>query len=548
MGGPIPAGPSATVWTDENRFASEQTCKGAGKNANECTGTKLTKLVPLHGLQPNKRTMCGEYVCVSEENAHGNTLSCSPFSKNDRPGEACFAQKFAYATLDRFIRLITDKLICDIGVGTAKDGCGPALNLKQVHEALKNRKMPLPVLVNSADLVNAYYSPGDVELVFGDGQGKFLLATDGDIIVHEAAHWLIDTINPTLGSFPTGLGNAIHEGSADAIAALHFGDPQMAEDFNFYKNNRGSKLGLRTVKNTRTIANIKTMEEHEAGKIISGFWWSLYERLLSQLQNANKDAARDNPALLGQMARNATLKLILAHAGSYAIPSPDAPDFLEAVSRGATDLNFIDGLPELKKNNVTLNTVLNEITAEGKARGLNTPIWPMRQRQRPRPCTGSRLTFGTAIRITGAGGDGVFFQPQLYATKNGPAVVVGHGAIVRNGIAEDKGLRAIEPGAIDEAVDVSRGEAFNTALSAIGKELAELLAARTDEAAIPASSRKKLLTIARKKLEAKHASGAQLAILPDGKELVWLFDAGIANIAVDAKSGKVNILFRGIID
>ena len=530
MSGPIKAGPTADVWRGENSYSSD------GK----------TWEVALKGLPEGAGSMCGEYVCVTEEDAGGRKIICPPSAANGKPGEACFAQKFAYATLDRFIRLTTDKLLCELDEKKSDKGCAQGLGLVQVVEALKKRKMPLPVEVNSPFLVNAYYSPRDLKLVFGDGEKKFLLATDGDIIVHEAAHWLIDTINPALGSSWRGLGNAIHEGSADAMAALHFGDPQMAEDFNFYKVGRGYKGGLRTVKNTRTVANLKLTEPHEMGKIIGGFWWSLYERLVVSLKKANPSAYKENPALFEQLARNATMKLVLAHAGSYSVPSPDAPDFLEAVSRAATDLNFIDGLTELTKRGVGLMAILKEIAAEGDARGLGEPIWPMSWHGN----TGkkSAISFGPALSITGAAGESIAYKPQTHMTSQGPALVLGYGAIERDGRSDAKGLREIGEGEIDETVVFSRGEAYKRAVSAAGKELADLLASRKDDAEIPAASRKQILSKARKTLESTGFSEGKLAILPGEKGLAWLFDAGVAEIAVDAKTGKVKILVKGLID
>ena len=531
MSGPIPAGPKAVVWSQENRFSSKD----------------KTKAVPLKGLSDDAKAMCGEYVCVTETNKKGRELFCPAQGKDALPGDGCFAQKFAYYTLDRFIRLLADKLVCDIADVKGKEGCEQSLNMVQISEAIKNRKMPLPVVVNSPSLVNAYYSPSDVGLVFGDGEGKFLLATDGDIIVHEAGHWLIDTINPTLGSSWIGLGNAIHEGSADAIAALHFGDPQMAEDFNIYKTGRGYKGGLRSVKNTRTVSNLTSMEPHESGKMISGFWWSLYERIDGLLKKQNPDEYKKNPANFGQMARNATLKLVLAHVGSYSVPSPDAPDFLEAVVRGATDLNFIDALPELKKNNVTLMALLKEIKAEGKARGFDVPIWPMRSSKRFHADSGAK--FGATMTITGAAGEKYAFKPQVYQTKFGQALVVGHGVIDRYGATDARGLRKFAEGEVDETVDITREKAYETALATVGNELAALLASRTGEAEIPAASRKKMLGSARKAIQSSFSSGnSRLAILPGETGLVWLFDAGVADIAVDAKTGKAKLKLKGFVD
>ncbi|HPQ82010.1 MAG TPA: hypothetical protein PLZ86_09895, partial [bacterium] len=255
---------------------------------------------------------------------------------------------------------------------------------------------------------------------------------------------------------------------------------------------------------------------------------------------------RKNPAYFGQIARNATMKLVLAHVGSYSVPSPDAPDFLEAVSRGATDLNFIDALPELTKNNIGLMAVLNAIKAEGKRRGLDKEIWPDRPSGHPHAEYSAKS--GPSLNITAAGGEKVAFRQQLYDTAHGPAVVVGYGTIVRSGTAHKKGLRPIAPKEIDEEVLFSRGDAFKKALAVAGKELASLLAARKGDAAIPAQSRKRMLAKARKTIENGHHSGGKLAILPGAKGLSWLFDAGVAEISIDAKTGKAKVMYKGFVD
>ncbi|HPQ81765.1 MAG TPA: hypothetical protein PLZ86_08615, partial [bacterium] len=95
MSGPIQAGPKAIVWAHENRFSSKA----------------ATRVVPIKGLDEKSGEMCGEYVCVSEKNILGKKLSCPAFGSFSMPGDPCFAQKFVYYTLDRFVRLLAEKLV-----------------------------------------------------------------------------------------------------------------------------------------------------------------------------------------------------------------------------------------------------------------------------------------------------------------------------------------------------------------------------------------------------------------------------------------------------
>lgn len=523
MGDVPPAGaaqPRATVWTRENEFSSR--------------GGTMT--VPLQGLPSGAAELCGRYVCVDEHSAAGQKLICSPFDPNDGPKSRCFTQKFAYYTLDRFIRFLSDELDCD---------------MELVRAIYRRSSRTLPVHVNIPQFVNAYYFPPDEDLSFGDGMGRFSLATDGDVLVHEAVHWVIDVINPTLGEGFLAFGQSIHEGVADAVTALFFGDPQIGEDFNKFKNGAGYPGGLRSVHNTRTFRNTQDLDPHELGKVISGYWWSLYEGIHALLRQRNAVDALKSPALYEGLARRAAIKIALTNTGSYRAPSPGPADFIEATVTAVKELAQVGELEELTKHNVDVASVVALARQEGVAREFS---WMQAQMaQDPLATAPANLAFGTPVTLTGTAGAVSTYYPQVYQTRSGPALVVGYGKIERPGapgaakISSSK-FRKVDAESIDETVSIGGAGAYQAAFQAIERDLGTFLAARTGDAAIPLPTRVKLLRKARDAITASGVKGGRLALLPFQKNLVWLFDAGTTHVAVDAKSGKATFILKAMVD
>lgn len=520
--GPTPAAgaPRATIWTRENAYSS------GGQ----------TTTVPLLGLPPGATELCGKYICVDERNAAGQKLICPPSDAGDGPTTPCFPQKFVYATLDRFVRFLSDELDCD---------------MELIRAVYRRHSRALPVHVNAPGLANAFYFPPGEELIIGDGLGRLPLATDGDILVHETMHWVIDVINPTLGEGFLDFGTAIHEGVADAVAALYFRDPQIGEDFNRFKNGIGYSGGVRSVQNTRTFRNIGHIDPHELGKVISGYFWSLFGRIHALLRERNAaDAARD-PARYEDLARRATIKLAIANTASYRTPSPGPADFVEATAAAAQELAQVGELEELTKHNVDIASVVAQARQEAGHREF---AW-MQAQMAPDPLATApaNLSFGTPVALTGTAGVPSTYHPQLYQTAAGPALVVGYGKIVRQGAgglagASSAKLRKVDAESIDETVAVDRLRAYQSAVGAIERDFGGALTARTGDAAIPPATRMDLIRRARAAATASGAAGGRLAILPRQKNLSWLFDAGPAHIAIDAKSGKATFILKAMVD
>lgn len=511
--------PHATVWTRENRYSSGG----------------MTMTVPLEGLPSGATELCGRYVCIDEYNAAGQKLICSPSNPNDAPGTICFAQKFAYYTLDRFLRYLNDKVNCD---------------MELVRAIYRHRTRTLPVHVNLPQMVNAFYFPPNEDLNFGDGLGRFSLATDGDILVHEATHWVVDVINPTLGDGFLAFGQAIHEGTADAVTALFFGDPQIGEDFNTFNHGVGYPGGIRSVHNTRTFRNTTSPDPHELGKVISGYYWSMYERIHALLKQRNPVDASRNPALYEGLARQATIKIALTNAGSYRAPSPGPTDFIEATATAAQELAQVGELEELTKHNVDVASVVALARAEGVAREF--PWMQAQMAQDPLTVAQANLSFGTPVTLTGTAGVRQTYHPQIYQTRSGPALVVGYGKIERPSaggtmITSSK-LRKVDAESIDETVAVDQAKAFQTALRTIDRDFVSFLAARTGDAAIPPPTHMQLIGKARAALAKGGAGSARLALLPLQKNLVWLIDAGPVHIAVDARSGRTQFILKALVD
>lgn len=518
MGNPVP---TATIWTNGNRYSS----KGQ------------TQRVELQGLPPNATEMCGQLVCIDEYNASGQRITCNPFDTNDGPASRCFPQKVAYQSLDSFQRFLSDELDCD---------------MQLVRAIMRHRNpRPLHVVINVPNTINAYYNPPAENILVGDGEGRCQIATDHDILLHESGHWVIDTINPTLADGFLGLGMAVHEGGADAIAALKTSDAQIGEDFNVCRHGYGYAGGVRSVNNTRTFRNVTDPDPHEVGKVFSGFWWSLAQRLDGALRSRDPRLAA-HPAEAWALARKATIKLVFTNAGSYKAPSPLPVDFIDATVAAAKGLIDAEELNELTAHGVDLARITQEVQAEATSREF---AWMNQQllQDMGAPTAIATLAFGKPIELFDARGGRALFRPQVLQTRHGEALVAGYGYFQRGdgrGISAGSAprLRRIDQEKIDVTLGVTKEKALELAIAAAETDFAALLAKRTADLEIPAISRMRLIREAREALKAKGARGARLAILPKGKNLVWLFDAGLAHIAIDAPTGKATIIMKTIID
>lgn len=134
----------------------------------------------------------------------------------------------------------------------------------------------IPVHANYYTSCNAYYTPLDGGLHFGAntpaGCSNRDAAEDGDVIVHEYGHAILDAIAPQIIAYPfidskgVAEGQAVHEGFADLLAAAAHRDTCMGEWFN---GPQAAGVCGRNL-NSAIVYSGWVGEEHTDGQIWSG--------------------------------------------------------------------------------------------------------------------------------------------------------------------------------------------------------------------------------------------------------------------------------------
>ncbi|MFO0723361.1 MAG: hypothetical protein U1E65_06240 [Myxococcota bacterium] len=121
--------------------------------------------------------------------------------------------------------------------------------------------------------MNADYDPSSRSLSFGTSLGAWRTASDGDVVVHELGHMILDHLCP--GLLVSAEGAAIHEGMADAFAAVFHGDPEIAEDASELT---GNSAGFRSAKNDADLG-FAGDEAHARGEVYAGLSWDICQDL-----------------------------------------------------------------------------------------------------------------------------------------------------------------------------------------------------------------------------------------------------------------------------
>jgi hypothetical protein len=347
------------VWSRENHYSSQQALSKGQETA-------LTKTVEIE-LPKGAGGLCGKYTCAKSDITFDKLLSCPAPSASGVTRSPCFATRFSYYMVDKYVRFLSDTL--DIDLHTVRE-------TPMQHSPISRAHRLLPINPAILDFNNAFYMPSDEDLNFGDGMGALLFATDGDIVLHETSHWVIDMVNPKLAEGSFGAGFSIHEGCADVLPALFFGDAQIAEDIGFIKDKRGTMHGLRTVNNSTTFAKLFggksiEMDPHVIGKVYSGFWWSVSKKLETLLKKSNPSDYRLNRAKYNQLARHATMKLVINHIAEYKSGTLQFSYFRDASIRSARSLIKAGVLFELTDHGVDLASIERVINSQAKARGID---------------------------------------------------------------------------------------------------------------------------------------------------------------------------------
>jgi len=206
---------------------------------------------------------------------------------------------------------------------------------------------PIPVHAHYMTDCNAFYSPVDKGLHFGDsadplacGTIKVDTAEDADVIIHEYGHALQDELVPGWGFGPypeAEQARSMGEGFGDFLAAIMSGDPCSAEYANFNEYECGGKPGLRWLQvdnvypeDFESCTDVdhngdgfpESEEEHCGGQIWGAALWDLTENL--------------GGGTVTQEARDTALRLVV-EAHFYLDP-------LSTFGEAASAICMVDGL------------------------------------------------------------------------------------------------------------------------------------------------------------------------------------------------------------
>lgn len=313
------------VWEKENAFSSE------GR----------TKIVELDDISPYAKELCGDYVCIEGSQRGPDNFLCDPFKPGSKTFTPCFTQGFAYYTLDKYLRDLRENLNFDVFL---------ARRFK-----LRRDDRAIPATVDIPDLANAFFVHENETIEYGENLGR----ADGDILIHEASHWIVYIINPKLGHDYTSDGRAIHEGLSDVLTALHFDDPEICETCD------GSQ-GMRSVENKNTLQSTDPFDTYERGKVYSRFFWSLYKEIGGSY-----------------LARSAVMLIALAQVGHYKTNTPEPKDFRAAVI-SATDALIREGFfRELANSGVGVDKLKTQMRILFNELGFNSYSAPIHLAAKP---------------------------------------------------------------------------------------------------------------------------------------------------------------------
>jgi len=416
---------------------------------------------------------------------------------------------------------------------------------------------PVRAHANATSDLNAWYSPQDMDLTFGTsgamskGKDKWHLASDNDVSSHEFGHLALDVINPVIGSGWSGEGGAIHEGFADALAAMYFNDAEMSEDFLVAMGGEPNEgAGLRTVDNNLKLSKVST-ESHDRGRVYSGFLWSIRKELLRQ----------DGPFNLAEKdASDMVLKILFNHAYMYTVSTPSSQDFVNAIVAG------IDALAAAGRLGVDAQALKEVVLTEAGYRELSKAVVVpgdngecVENFDKAKELAGPRSVFGSA-RVQKYIGGATDVRQQYYRTDKGyMAKVIGGIAVARTSVDGVKvytsGLRPITGGQIDETVNISLAKAYEMMGVDAGKKLQQANSgyftatqmtyktkAEYIQAVKTAQMDYRIAERAIQRLQTRSFTGGprpELAIIPGSNNLHYEVKVGLGIYYVNAATGDV---------
>ena len=257
-----PPSPGGCVF-DHNPVVEQCSWDGLADNgdADSPLLTALRVGVELLGLQTSGNPLgqlIGEYVDLTAPGISGAYLPAGvcqepSFVYDTTRSDDCFEEVTAYYHVDAVQR---------------KAQALGFTGAKAIYDS------PIPVHAHYMPDANAFYSGFDKGLHFGDGGVD--AAEDGDVIVHEYGHALLDDQVPNMW---TPEGGAVHEGFADVLAALIFLEHDCDEACMGEWYGAEFQSCVRRVDGTKHYPEDMTGEEHADGEIWSGAMWAVFQAL-----------------------------------------------------------------------------------------------------------------------------------------------------------------------------------------------------------------------------------------------------------------------------
>lgn len=288
-----------------------------GEEANEFQAGGQVENQPLRGIKRK-----GSYV-LRANNSNVQSFASDPAEREFRPGHGPYdPHKSSTLTHPSFNQAA-------IYAGAARElrKLAQLMGASWVQQMIssKSGKHEITEFPDAISELNAFYSPADEGIRYGISNGKWSLATDGNVQNHERGHHHLDMLAPNLIGMGADAG-AIHEGYGDALQAFISRDPVLSEDVSKAVPSIELGKGLRNALNDKKISTTSS-EVHARGEVFAGFSWSVAE-YLHEVFTGKARAADPHGEKLDQRAADLSLMLLCTF-----------PSYLG--SRAATRLDFV---------------------------------------------------------------------------------------------------------------------------------------------------------------------------------------------------------------
>ena len=588
MSDPVKSKPSdhqkPILWENENFTAS---IDGTDTDGDGCDSTRNADAEVNITVGP--KGIFSKYASINGTTKFSKNLRFSPLAckatnlKKAGPTSAGFDEVFALVKLTSLFEYLSNMELDIAGLMKVRHG-DSELN-------------PLKANVNTDDSCNAWYSPTAGDLTFGTCE-KMHTAACGDIVAHEFGHWLLDKLNPKLLE-PTdvisdswwpvphklyaGEQDAIHEGFADAFAAIFHGNPVISEDSWVFTGKKPGS-GLRTVENKAKRRSIGS-EAHERGLVYGGFFWSLYKRIEGIIKKSGKT----------EDASFVAVSLMWEHALHYRVAHPNTDQFVDAMLAGA---NALFNAEKVEIDPFALrDAILDEafsrelidatyVAARKTRDGTDLPDGFMLQGRKDfmlrsaddakkELARDGRTDFDDPQVSWTAAGTHAFYQ-QVFITKDAERVeVLGNGLVVEK--VNPKGMRFKRggefvhvftdgvrnlsgQGSVNETVKCKATAAIESVRREIASRAKKAASKLSAEKAKPQGTNlqrlrigmlsrdKKALAEAKELILEGFCNGPRLVLLPGAKSLSWRIRVKDIVGYVDAITGKATLVRNYIID